>query len=244
MHAKSFGSVPVRTDLHISHTLRERPYVFLHLHQGISLDTHHFAYIDATSFLDDSLVPLHEAIQHVVSPPASHLGTQASTLIIIDSLSMLQWCLKGSPEHVYQVFVNWLRLLRQTCESQDAALLTLMQADACAAKSNRGTLDQGDERLFRYLLRTADVWVSVSELPSGRAAACDGEFGMHALDRPTMARSSTPSDPIYPFLMDRYIPVSTKFLYRILPDGTGPKQDDGTRAIVRVWSRGSGADVI
>lgn len=157
---------------------------------------------------------------------------------------MIQWCLNGTSEEVYHIFVNWLRLLRQTCESQDAALLTLMQADACAAKTNRGTLDQGDERLFRYLLRTADVWVSVSELPSGRAAACDGEFGMYALVRPTTARSSMPSDPIYPFLMDKYLPVSTKFLYRILPDGTGPKQDDGTRAIVRVWSRGSGADVI
>ena len=189
-------------------------------------------------------MPLHEIIQQALPPPASHPDTQAGALVIIDSVSMLQWCLSGTPEHIYHTFVNWLRLLRQTCESLDAALLTLMQADACAAVSHRGTLDQGDERLFRYLLRTADVWVSVSELPSGRAAACDGEFGMYALVRPTTARSSTPSDPIYPFLMDKYLPVSTKFLYRILPDGTGPKQDDGTRAIVRVWSRGSGADVI
>lgn len=208
------------------------------------MDTPHFVYIDATSFLDDSLVPLHEIIQQALPPPASHPDTQAGALVIIDSLSMLQWCLSGTPEHIYHTFVNWLRLLRQTCESLDAALLTLMQADACAAVSHRGTLDQIDERLFRYLLRTADVWVSVSELPSGRAAACDGECGMYALVRPMMARTSRPSDPIYPFLMERYIPAPTKFLYRILPDGTGPKQDDGTRAIVRVWSRGSGADVI
>ena len=120
-------------------------------------------------------MPLHEIIQQALPPPASHPDTQAGALVIIDSLSMLQWCLSGTPEHIYHTFVNWLRLLRQTCESLDTALLTLMQADACAAVSHRGTLDQSDERLFRYLLRTADVWVSVSELPSGRAAACDGD---------------------------------------------------------------------
>lgn len=152
--------------------------------------------------------------------------------------------MNGSQEQIYMELVNHLRHLRHLCASNSASLITLMHADACAAQSGHGTVDEGDERLFRYLLRTADVWVSINELPSGRAAACDGEIGVYALVRPTAATTSSSSEALQPFLLDRYMSASTKHLYRILPDGTGPKQEDGTRALVRVWSRGSGADII
>ena len=70
------------------------------------MDTPHFVYIDATSFLDDSLVPLHEIIQQALPPPASHPDTQAGALVIIDSLSMLQWCLSGTPGHKYLSLIH------------------------------------------------------------------------------------------------------------------------------------------
>ena len=101
MHVKSSGSVPVRTARHISHTSLVKPYVGRYLRKGISLDTPHFVYIDATSLLDDSLLPLHEIIQQALPPPASQSDTQASALVIIDSVSMLQWCLSGTPAVSY-----------------------------------------------------------------------------------------------------------------------------------------------
>lgn len=208
---------------------------------GLNLNQR-FVHIEAARHIgEQTLASIYEDIQAALQSGPSYSGSKANSLIIIDSVSVLQWCLMGAEQHVQFEMVAWIRALRAMCEHYSSALITRTHADACAINAGC-TLDQGDERLFRYILRTADVWVSVNELHSGRAAACDGELGVHALVRPNAARSAMPSDALTPFLMNKYMPANIKFLYRILPDGTGPKQEDGTRAIVRVWPRGT--DVI
>lgn len=124
---------------------------------------------------------------------------------------------------------------------EHAALLTLQHADACSAVSANGSLDAGDEKLFRLLLRSADLWVAVNELASGRAADCDGELTVHALGR-TAAAALAPASrdeliPLDAFRLDR---PSQACLFRIVPDGTGPKNAYGVRSSVKIWSRGSG----
>lgn len=124
---------------------------------------------------------------------------------------------------------------------EHAALLTLQHADACSAVSANGSLDAGDEKLFRLLLRSADLWVAVNELASGRAADCDGELTVHALGR-TAAAALAPAArdeliPLEAFRLDR---PSQACLFRIVPDGTGPKNAYGVRSSVKIWSRGSG----
>ena len=115
---------------------------------------------------------------------------------------------------------------------EHAALLTLQHADACSAVSANGSLDAGDEKLFRLLLRSADLWVAVNELASGRAADCDGELTVHALGR-TAAAALAPASrdeliPLEAFRLDR---PSQACLFRIVPDGTGPKNAYGLSLI-------------
>ena len=50
-----------------------------------------------------------------------------------------------------------------------------MHIDASSPTAKGAALDTSDESLFRFILRTADLWVSVKQLSSGRAADCDGE---------------------------------------------------------------------
>ncbi|KOS16551.1 hypothetical protein Malapachy_3002 [Malassezia pachydermatis] len=220
---------------HLAHIARKAGVNLSSSHKFSYLDAH--AYMNEPSFLPALLSQLRRAI-----PETGIAHEIAQTLVIVDDLSVLQWCIPGSVAESHSHIVQWLRALRQTCGLRSAALATLQHSDACAVVSPNGTLDQGDERLFRYLLQTADLWVAINELPSGRAADCDGEVAVHALARPSIATTcmaEAPS-PLTSFVLDRYMPSSEKCLYRILPEGTGPKQDNGTRLIARVWSRGGG----
>lgn len=196
-----------------------------------------FVYLDASDTLDArALHALHTNLDEVLHASDA---SETQALVVIDSLSMLQWCLPGPADAVHWDLVQWLRAVRKLCASRAAALVTLLHADACAVTG--APWDQGDERLFRYLLRTADVWVAVRELPSGRAADCDGELSVHALARPAAAAAmgDQGSPHLRAFLLHRYLPAKTQFLYRVLPDGTGPKLENGMRALVRVWARGN-----
>ena len=54
-----------------------------------------------------------------------------------------------------------------------------MHIDAGSLFTKGHALDANDEPLFRFMLHTADIWVSVKQLSSGRAADCDGEVRNH-----------------------------------------------------------------
>lgn len=226
-------------NMHVSHIAR-KAVCRTHSHKGInmSLYTQYFHFIDLALHLsDEPIFPAAlEWVRKTLSP-----SDQRRTLVIVSDLSSLAWSTKGSSESVVGQSIQWLRALRAWCATHNASLITLMHTDACSVDSHAGVLDPFDEALLRYMLRTADLWVSCNELPSGRAADCDGEIAVHALTRPAAATTCTDtSSPLLSFLLERYMPASEKCLYRILPDGTGPKREDGTRALVRVWARGTG----
>lgn len=207
--------------------------------------------VDAERYLgaDDPLLALLDAIRMSISVAQSASSTNeptpaylARTLVVIDSLSFLQWSLPGSIPSIHSSLIYFLRSLRALCSEEHAALLTLQHSDACSAVNPQGTVDEGDEKLFRYLLRTADIWIAVNELPSGRAADCDGELTVHGLVRCAAAATAPPPEPDEPiplqaFRLDR--PAQT-CLFRILADGTGTKNAYGVRSSVKIWSRGSG----
>lgn len=200
--------------------------------------TRHFRFMDVVPLLSQE--PVFPAVLEMVRQ-AIPLADHKRALVIVNDVSSLLWSTKGSSDTVINHCIHWLRALRAWCATHNASLITLMHADACSIGSHSGVLDPTDEALFRYMLRTADLWVSVNELPSGRAADCDGEMAVHALMRPAAATITTePSSLLRPFLLERYMPAAEKCLYRILPDGTGPKREDGTRSLVRVWARGTG----
>ena len=225
--------------VHVSHIARKavcRSYSS----QGInmSLYTQYFHYIDLASQMRDG--PIFPAALKWVRGVLP-LSDQSRALVMVSDLSSLLWSTPGPSDAVVGQSIQWLRALRAWCAMHNGSLITLMHADACSIVSHAGVLDPTDEALLRYMLRTADLWVSVNELPSGRAADCDGELAVHALTRPAAATTCTDaSSPLLTFLLERYMPASEECLYRILPDGTGPKREDGTRALVRVWARGTG----
>lgn len=134
----------------------------------------------------------------------------------------------------------------------NSCLVTLQHADATSVGKS-GSSDQLDDTLYRSLLRTADVWVEVKELSSGRARDCDGEIIVHPLVRPSLALSSTtdgqsesgsePSTPLAAFAIETPCPSRDKaMLYRIASDAqtasaTGIGASTGR---VQVWARGTG----
>ncbi|WFC99571.1 hypothetical protein MYAM1_002316 [Malassezia yamatoensis] len=186
------------------------------------------------------------ATQQNATKPDDKSDLFAQTLIVMDSLSVLQWSAPGSVDEVHRQLVYFLRSLRQLCLNAHAALITLQHADACSIIHTQGTLDEADERLFRYILRTADVWIAINELASGRAADCDGEITVHGLVR-CAAAACTPisaSEKESRLSAFRLGLPSQTCLFRILPDGTGAKNAQGIRSSVRIWSRGTGQGLI
>ncbi|WFD23860.1 hypothetical protein MEQU1_002554 [Malassezia equina] len=171
----------------------------------MSLYTQNFHFIDLASQLsEEPIFPM--ALERVRT-----FSDQRKALVIVPDLSSLIWSTTGSSDAVVGDAIQWLRALRAWCATHNAALITLMHADACSITSHVGVLDKTDEALFRYMLRTADLWVSVNELPSGRAADCDGELAVHALTRPAAAAScADATSPLLPFLLERYMPASEK----------------------------------
>lgn len=208
-------------------------------------------YLEADKFLNDDepLLSLLDAVRNAISVAQSASDTLnpepsylARTLVVFDSLSILQWALPGSIDSVHIALVRLLRSLRALCFETHAALLTLQHADACSVVSPQNPLDDGDENLLRYLLRTADLWIAVNELPSGRAADCDGELTIHGLVRCTAAATapnSMPDDP-FPLQAFRLKRPSQTCLFRIMPDGSGTKNAYGIRSSIKIWPRGGG----
>lgn len=207
--------------------------------------------VDAEQYLgaEEPLSVLFDAIHGAIRVAQTPNKTEepsppylARTLVIVDDLSMLQWNLPGSVESVQSALTRFLLSLRELCIQQQAALLTLQHADACSAVNTHGTLDEGDELLFRYILRTADIWVAMNELPSGRAADCDGELTVRGLSRCAAATTACApkADEELPLQAFRLDQPSETCLFRIVPDGTGPKNANGVRSSVKIWSRGSG----
>jgi len=143
--------------------------------------TQNIQFIDAAALFDQPAVlpilldTVQKAIALAERKQTAHALWKSRTIVIIDNLSILQWTIPGDATSVVRHLIQWLRALRQLCTATRSALVTLMHTDACAIVSSRGSLDVGDELLFRNIVRSADLWIAVNELPSGRAADCDGE---------------------------------------------------------------------
>lgn len=153
--------------------------------KGISLakyaDSNRFRYMDLASRIVAGETPA-DVLKHVRTYLSDlqhgECGGQAATartVVLVDDLSVLQWCLPGDVDASSRAACRWVSALRHVCADATAALVTLVHADTASVSSAAGALDAGDESLFRHLLRTADIWVAVNELSSGRAADCDGE---------------------------------------------------------------------
>ena len=143
--------------------------------------TQNIQFIDAAALFDQPAVlpilldTVQKAIALAERKQTAHALWKSRTIVIIDNLSILQWTIPGDATNVVRHLIQWIRALRQLCTATRSALVTLMHTDACAIVSSRGSLDVGDELLFRNIVRSADLWIAVNELPSGRAADCDGE---------------------------------------------------------------------
>lgn len=184
----------------------------------------------------------------------------SDTLIIVDDLSSLSWSLDASDSSGQRIDVaaeisRWIQALSSLALKQRASLITLCHTDATSVGKHFAS-DSVDESILRSLLRTADVWIEVKELVSGRARDCDGEITVHALVRPSLARnavalpSGTPLSPHDPppltaFKIETPCPSRSKaVLYRIAPDGQGAALGasgaGSTSGRVHVWARGTG----
>jgi hypothetical protein len=158
--------------------------------------------------------------------PSDASGT-AGALVIIDDLSALSWCFSN--------VIPWVTSLRAICAKKHAALVSLFHADATSAVTQGMALDATDEDLFRSLLYTADLWVSVKQLASGRAADCDGEIAVHQLAR-SVAAEHTPG--LENFRLTRAYGAANPCLYRVAPGTLG------SRHSVRIWARGTGQGLV
>lgn len=182
-------------------------------------------------------------------------------IIIIDDLTALAWSLDpvnalGQPIDVARQIRNWVTSLTSLAAKTHSSLVTLMHADATSV-SKHGASDPIDESLLSSLLQTADVWVEVKELASGRARDCDGEITVHPLVRPSLARTlpALPRSseqqakrgvpPLQAFAVETPCPSRSKaVLYRIAPDGQsaalGGASVGSNTGRVQVWARGTG----
>ncbi|EPQ32026.1 uncharacterized protein PFL1_00224 [Pseudozyma flocculosa PF-1] len=197
----------------------------------------------------------------------AQLAWQAETLIVIDDLSALAWSLEtvdslGRPVDVALHVAKWIRALRALAAKHKACLLTLQHADATSvaktSSSSNTASDAIDESIFRSLCKTADVWIEVKELGSGRARDCDGEITVHPLVRSSLAPDWTHQSnedlsegfedgtpPLAAFAIETPCPSRAKaMLYRIAHDGqtatSGASGTGTSTGRVQLWARGTG----
>ncbi|WFD33231.1 hypothetical protein MCUN1_000044 [Malassezia cuniculi] len=176
-----------------------------------------FTYVETS---DESLAPLLDQVDASLADTDS--TETATALVIVDDLSVLSWRHSNT--------APWVIALR----NKRAALITLSHVDATCATTKGASLDDTDESLFRFILHTADLWVSVKQLSSGRAADCDGEIAVHQLSRPAAAES----DPaLSSYRLVRSFGAASPCLYRIATTGVGAL---GSRPTLRIWARGTG----
>ncbi|GAC73401.1 hypothetical protein PANT_9c00099 [Moesziomyces antarcticus T-34] len=189
----------------------------------------------------------------------SQSGWASRNIIVVDDLTALAWGAdsidtRGYPANVGQQASQWLGALTALATKNDASVVTLMHADATSC-SKHGASDPVDECLLSSLLQTADVWVEVKELASGRARDCDGEITVHPLVRPSLAQTLASSashaeqhrevPPLQAFAVETPCPTRAKaVLYRIAPDGQSAALGGATTGSntgrVQVWPRGTG----
>ena len=62
---------------------------------------------------------------------------------------------------------------------------------------------------------------------------------VHPLTRPALAATASGDSALAEFQLHRYLSAANTCLYRIVPDGSGVKNANGTRSFVRIWPRGS-----
>lgn len=72
---------------------------------------------------------------------------------------------------------------------------------------------------------------------SGDVLTC--QICVHPLTRPALAATASGDSALAAFQLDRYLSAANTCLYRIVPDGSGAKNANGTRSFVRIWTRGS-----
>ncbi|PWZ02855.1 hypothetical protein BCV70DRAFT_197117 [Testicularia cyperi] len=197
--------------------------------------------------------------RELVRETSEEASWSSETLVIIDDLSALSWSLDhtdvfGRPVDVARQICTWTKALNSLVTKHRASLVTLLHADASSIGKHEAS-DSVEESVLRSLLRTADVWIEVKELGSGRARDCDGEITVHPLVRPSLAHSlkTTPRDPsaashfppLQAFAVETPCPSRSKaVLYRIAPDGqsaaTAGVGAGTSTSRVQVWARGTG----